>query len=57
MGSGLAFCLPQNDSYTSALEFLYEEGRDVETSYLQDKIAMHILVVRNDNASALIAFV
>ena len=57
MGSGLAFCLSQNESYTSAFKFLYEEGSDVEISYLQDKIAVHISVVRNDNVSELIAFV
>jgi len=57
VGSGLAFCLSQNESYTSAFKFLYEEGSDAETSYLQDKIAAYISVVRNDNASELIAFV
>jgi len=57
MGSGLAFCLSQNESYTSAFKFLYEEGSDVEISYLQDKIAVHISVARNDNASVLIPFV
>jgi hypothetical protein len=57
MGSGLVFCTSRNESYTSAFKFLYEEGSDVEISYLQDKIAVHISVVRNDNASVLIPFV
>jgi len=44
--SGLAFCLSQNEPYSSTLKFLYEEGSDVEILYLQDKIAMHISVAQ-----------
>jgi len=57
VGSGLAFCLSQNESYTSAFKYLYKEGSDVEISYLQDKIAAHISVARNDNALELVALV
>ncbi|GAI14249.1 unnamed protein product, partial [marine sediment metagenome] len=57
VGSGLAFCLSRNESYTSAFIFLYKEGSDVEISYLQDKIAAYISVARNDNALELVALV
>jgi len=56
VGSGLAFCLSQDESYTSAFKFLFEEGSDAEISYLQDKIAAYISVARNDNALELVAF-
>jgi len=57
VGSDLAFCPSRNEFYTSAFKFLYEEGSDVEISYLQDKIAVHISIVSNDKASVLIPFV
>jgi hypothetical protein len=57
VGSDLAFCLSQNESYTSAFKFLYKEGSGVEILYLQDKIAAYISVARNDNALGLVALV